>query len=424
MKKYLLLFIVSTVTMNCIGQAASGQLKIRIESFKCINKSWDGFVEFDGHGNEVFINYGYRIANPANPGTAKAGSGSTAIFGSGINGMIKSGTADRNLGGIDNGNEVAVNILALDVHVDADDIILFSPSVWEWDNSNNTLLNQFNTQLATDLNWATSQAYPFANATFSSTGPFNGRFEKTTTKLPAYFPIIKYNFMLPVVNVQENRPVGIRAGAFQGSNFALYDPAILFLDTKVLNSFYNYNKDVASINHPERPRRISGIVEFTFTENTYAITTSNGSYILRLGISFTPDVQTPASSPVPPAPQYSQLPKQPVISTISTPAPHTIASPVAGKWKGSYGNGVDEAGNYYAFQLNNDYTMQVLNDRDIVVANGKYSFKNNILSGTYSYAGGGTPISFSGTVFKTSVSGTWGLGNSTTGGGRWIMGKY
>ncbi|MGB3008293.1 MAG: hypothetical protein WBC06_17390, partial [Chitinophagaceae bacterium] len=293
MKKTLLFILVMQLSIICFSQnPTSGQLKITIQSFKCINQSWDGFVEFDGHGNEVFIDYGYRIYNPANPGSAKPGAGFTAVYGSTGNGRIKAGTANT-IGGIANGNEVQVNTLVLNEHVDADNLIIFSPSVWEWDNSNNGILNQFNGQLAVDLNWLMSQPYPFANIALNYNDPFSGRFIKTGDKYASYWPILKYNNILkPLINVQDNRPVGAKAGPLNGEIFALYNPALLLLDTKVLSAFYNYNKRLSEIHHPEKGSSLSGITEMIFTEETYNIATSNGSYSLKLKIEFTPDAQS------------------------------------------------------------------------------------------------------------------------------------
>jgi hypothetical protein len=297
MIKYLLFFIAMQFSINCFSQnPASGQLKITLESFKCINQSYDGLIEFDGHGNEIFLNFGYRIYSPSNVSAAKSGAGFTNVFGSNVNGQTQVGTASA-IGGIANGDVVNVNILALNEHVDADNIIAFSPSVWEWDNSNNTILNLFNSQLAVDFNWLIAQPYPFANTGFSG-DYFSSRFIKIGDKYPSYWPLLKYNNILkPVFNVQENRPIGAKFGPLNGENFAVYNPAMLLLDTKILSAVYRYNKSIRETNHPEKGNYISDITEMIFTEETYAIKTSNGSYSLKLKIEFTPDAITTNPAP-------------------------------------------------------------------------------------------------------------------------------
>src|SRR4030095_12089529 len=124
MRKYLLILFV-LLSIRCFSQTpTAGQLKITIASFKCINKSWDGLVEFDGHGSEIFISYGYRIYNPAAPGSARQAAGYTPVYGSTGDGRIKAGMAS-NIGGIDNGNEIQVNSVVINEHIDADQVLLF-----------------------------------------------------------------------------------------------------------------------------------------------------------------------------------------------------------------------------------------------------------------------------------------------------------
>ncbi|MCY7292887.1 MAG: hypothetical protein LH615_11975, partial [Ferruginibacter sp.] len=103
-------YIITTII--CIHFAAigfaqdkiAGRLKVSIETIKCINRSWDGLIEFDGHGNEVSAYLSYRIYTPTNLGAARKGVGGTPIFGSAINGMTRAGTQTPDLGGIKNGD--------------------------------------------------------------------------------------------------------------------------------------------------------------------------------------------------------------------------------------------------------------------------------------------------------------------------------
>ncbi len=416
MQKYFI-FLFVLLSVNSLSQTpTAGQLKITLESFKCINKSWDGFVEFDGHGNEVFVSYGYRIYNPAAPGSARPGTGYTPVFGSTGGGRVKAGTANA-IGGIDNGNEIRVNSVIVNEHLDANQVILLSPSIWEWDNSNNGDWDMFNRQLADDLSWTMSQSYPFANVSISSTAPFNGRFIKMTDKYNGYFPITKYNFLKKLINVQDNRPIGIKAGPFNGETLALYNPALLILDTRVLAAFFYHNKSVSESNFRDRPDYISGIIEMTFTEETYGIATSNGSYSLKLKIEFTPD---PKSTPPPaPAPKFT---KQPVVNTLSTQPVNTLLVNATGRWTGTYGNGESADTDFYSFQLNADGSMQVYGQKGGVSANGKYTFTNNVITGSYTYSNG-TVFSFTGTAINNTMTGTWGSDKSVNGGGKWKMTK-
>ena len=423
MKKYFIFLLAIQFSINCFSQtSASGQLKISIESFKCLNQSWDGLIEFDGHGNEVFIDYGYKVYNPSNPGSTKPGAGFTPVYGSTGNGRIKAGTANA-IGGIANGDEVMVNTLVLNEHVDADNLIIFSPSVWEWDNSNNDRLNLFNQQLAADLNWVMAQPYPFLNASINSNDPYNGRFIKIGDKYSSYWPILKYNTILkPLFNVQDNRPVGAETGPFNGENFALYNPAILVLDTKVLTAVYNYNKRIAAINHPERGSMLSEVVEKVFTENTYAIVTSNGSYSLKLKIEFIPDAAS--ANPLTGTPSRT-------ITTIKKDMPvknmiiNNSFIPVVGNWSGTQTNDYGLYPQNIAFELTSNGEFLIKDIKGVLAAKGSYTFSNNFLSGSYKQLSSSETFSFTGTFDANTqkLTCSLGAGTATNGQGKWIVSK-
>ena len=423
MKKYFFFILAIQFPIKCFSQTpTAGQLKITIESFKCINQSWDGLVEFDGHGNEVFINYGYRIYNPSNPGSAKPGAGFTSIYGSSGNVRIKAGTANA-IGGIANGNEISVNILVLNEHIDADNLILFSPSVWEWDNSNNDRMNLFNQQLATDLNWLTNQPYPFLNAAINDSDPFFGRFIKIGDKYSSYWPILKYNEILkPLFNVQDNRPVGAQSGPFNGELMALYNPALLVLDTRALITFYNHNKGVREINHPERGNILSGVVELVFTENTYAIVTSNGSYSLKLKIEFTPDAASTNPLTGTPTRTITTIKKDMPVKNMSI---NNSFIPVVGNWSGTQTNDYGLYPQNIAFELTSNGEFLIKDIKGVLAAKGTYTFSNNVLAGSYKQLSSSETFSFTGTfdAGTQKLIGTLGSGTYITGQGKWTVSK-
>ena len=428
MKKYYFFFLAITLSVNCFSQsAAPGQLKITIESFKCLNQSWDGLVEFDGHGNEVFINYGYRVYNPSNPGSMKPGAGFTSVYGSTGNGRIQAGTANA-IGGIANGNVVIVNTPVLNERVEADDLIIFSPSVWEWDNSNNDRLNLFNQQLATDLNWVMGQPYPFLNTTINNNDPYNGRFSTIGDGYRNYRPFIKYsNILKPLFNVQNNRPVGALTGSFSGEHLAIYNPAVLILDTKVLMEVYTRNKNVREnaygTTHPERPRSVSEEVEIVFTEDTYAIVTSNGRYSLKLRIEFTPDAASTNGLISTPTSINTTIKKDRPVKNINI---LNSALPVIGNWSGTQTNDYGLYPQAVSFQLTNTGEFIMANTQTGVVgAKGTYTFSNNIINGSYKLLSSGETISFTGTFDPNTqkLSCSLGMGTATTGQGKWIVSK-
>lgn len=294
MKKLLFFLCASALSVNSFSQTTSGgQLKITIESFKCLIKSWDGLIEFDGHGNEVSTTWSYRIYNPSNPGAAKSGMDITPIFGSNINGMTRAGTQTPDLGGIKEGDVVTLGRLIMNEHINADDYIIVAPTLWEWDGPRTSTFNSFNAQLENDLNWAINQPFPFAGTPVDMQNPYGSRVTKIFDSY-RYGQAIKYHnifqsFMCPLVG-QGNKPVDLRSGTFNNQCMVIYAPTLLVLDTRVLMAVYSHNKFVRESNYHDRPNSISPLVEIKFIENTYAVQTSNGAYSMLLKIEFTPDV--------------------------------------------------------------------------------------------------------------------------------------
>ena len=392
----------SAFTFNCYSQAtAPGQLKIYIVSFKCINQSWNGLIEFDGHGNEVFMNYGYRVYNPLNVGSVKPGAGFTPVYGSTENGRIQAGTANA-IGGIANGNVVMVNTPVLNEHVEADDLIIFSPSVWELYNSNNNILNLYYQQLATNLNWVMGQPYLFLNAPINN-NPYGGRCLKILDRYTGYRPALKYNNILkPLIDVQDNRSIGMASTSSNGVTTAFYRPAILVLDTKVAMEVYNHNKYVKenTSTHPERARSISEEVEMVFNEYPYAIETSNGSYSLKLKIEFIPDV--PVTAPVLPTKWVSSAPAKTFNTNNQNLPGRNIkitnkALFLSGDWSGIQTNDLGLSPQPISFQLSNADEFIMADENGLVAAKGNYSISGNNFSGSHKQLSDGSTYSLIGT---------------------------
>ena len=424
MKKYTFFFFFLQFSINCFSQTAE-QLKMTIESFKCINKSWDGFVEFDGHGNEVSVAYSYRIYNPSNTGAARRGADGTVIYGSNINGMTRAGTETPDLGGITNGDVVPVYKTLMNEHINADDYIIIAPSVWEWDGPEKNTINNFNAQLENDLNWVITQPYPFLNSPVNYSDPFNGRVIKIFDKY-SYGPALKYqqvfkNCFCPL-NAQGNKVIGISAGTFNNQCTIAYPPTLLVLDTKVLYGLYinNYtathpNPGTSNAAKESRTNFIDGVT-IPFKEDSYAIETSNGSYSVFLRVEFTPDIQAP---PPPSAPKYN---KEPIINKYPIQPVNPINVNIIGKWAGTYGNTKNNNTSFYSFQLQANGSMQLINENAGIIANGTYSYINNVISGNYKYASG-LEFSITGTMQNNKLSGTWGSNKNVSSGGKWVVNK-
>ena len=440
MKKYAFFFFFIQCSINCFSQTP-GQLKISIESFKCINKSWDGLIEFDGPGNEVSVTYSYRIYHPSNTGAARRGADGTVIYGANINGMTRAGTETPDHGGITNGDVVPVYKTLMNEHINADDYIIIAPSVWEWDGPEKNTINNFNAQLENDLNWVITQPYPFLNSPVNYSDPFNGRVIKIFDKYEnGYGPALKYqhvfqNCFCPL-NAQGNKVIGISAGTFNNQCTIAYPPTLLVLDTKVLYGLYinNYtathpNRGTSNAAKESRTNFIDGVT-IPFKEDSYAIETSNGSYSVFLRIEFTPDIQSP---PPPPAPKINKepiinkYPIQPVNTIKGNPsASYTMNNELLyGKWKGIIGANGDTKSSPFLFKINNN-VFWLLDNNGSSVASGGFKIENNNFTSTYYYPNGDnfTILSASYNPSTGELSGTWsGNGVNANKKGNWLAVK-
>jgi hypothetical protein len=431
-------FIVSLFVLTNLQSQVStsaGQLKITIESVRCINKSWDGFVELDGHGSEIMVGFSSRIYNPANTNAARSGIGFTRVFGSNVNGQVRAGSQTANLGGINNGDVVPINQVVFNEHMDADDIVLFAPTLWEVDDFNDrTTINLFNVQLANDLNWAVQQTFPFANTVVeygNADRQLNQRVFKIFDKY-SYGQALKYHNIMKhlfIPNAQGNRPIGVRSGLFGTEMLVSYPPTLLALDTRVLNLLYlnNASSNNTGTSHAEKESYRSFIagVNVNCIENTYNVATSNGSYSLFLRIEFVPDRASTTTSG-----GLSGLPtKNPGTIKKDMPARTINISnttlAVAGRWTG---NQTSDAGLYpqaITFELTANNEFVIKDGKGTVASKGTYSFSNNAISGSYKQLSSGETFSFSGIYDPNTqkITGTVGSGTSVTGQGRWVVTK-
>jgi hypothetical protein len=428
--------LITFLVFNCVAQIPpmSGRLKVSIENVKCINKSFDGIVEFDGHGNEISFTYSYRIYKPSNPSAAKKSRDGTVIYGSNVNGMTKAGSQTPDLGGITNGNVVNIFKPILDEHIDAEDIVLIAPNVWEWDDPDKSRINAFNTKLDEDLDWALTQPYPFSNTEvrhWDMLSQIQSRAFLIYNKYTRYGMAFKYeNIFEPNggnVNSAGNRVIGLGSGTWEGKNRILFPPKIVALDTRILNglSMNNINSGITGTSHAQKESQTSRIdgVMVTFTEETFAIKTNNGIYSVFLRIEFTPDKE--------PATTSSALSGQPTKTTIkNVPARGNInisnsTLAVAGRWTGTLTNDYGLYPQNIAFELTTNNEFLIKDKNGTLVAKGNYSFSNNVITGNYKQLSNSETFSFTGNLDAATQKMTCsqGSGTSTTDQGKWTVTK-
>jgi hypothetical protein len=193
------------------------------------------------------------------------------------------------------------------------------------------------------------------------------------------------------------RPIGMeKYGDFSAKLVALNTPNLV----TICNSDMGFGRGVIAVNYDEAA--VGNLRD-------------HGNYTLLIRVEYTP-APAAATNNTPPASNNNtgKTFKSPVI---------TNSSSVAGTWTGTYGNGQNNAPNFYSFKLNTDGTMQVADARGNAIAKGSYTFLNNQLNGTYIYTNNNTAFSFAATLSGTQLNGSWGSGNNTAGGGKWVMNK-
>jgi hypothetical protein len=441
MRKQLIFAVFFILTSATVFAQKGGSLVVEITSITCKNKSFDGLVEFDGPGNEVFVSGGYFTRNPgSNTFKIDKGVNTTSTYGStaGHNERIKAGTASPD-GGIDNNNTFTVGSILFATHLDGDGFTLFSPLLWERDDNNETIYNRYKTQLLSDLESASLMPFPNFGGSPDPGNPFSGKIYSYSNAYnipipPNSYPAIFYSLVNP--NVQGNRPMQISKYAGQILQF---DPKIVLIEAKNLWNAYNQTP----VNHPyplaQYPFKTIKEITLNFGEDTYAIETSNGKYTVNFAIKFAPD---PDNAPAAPQPAQNtgitqvntnagiqSLGTKPV-NTIkgNTPLPASYTMNTAfltGQWKGISGANDNTKSSPFSFRINNN-VFWLLDNTGGSVASGGFKIENNNFSSTYYYPNGDN-YTISSANYNPStgeLSGSWtGNGANSNRRGNWLAVK-
>ena len=421
---------------NTMAAQHGGSLVIEITSITCQNKSWEG-VEFDGPGSELFVSANFHTRNPSS-GTFKIhnGSNETPTFGSiaGHNERVQAGTASPT-GGIDNGNTFTVNRTIVSTHLDGNGFTLFSPSLWERDDNNETIYNKFKNQLASDLASASLMPVPHFGGN-DPADPFDGKLFLYGNGYHVTIPPNSYpSILAPLVNVQGNRPMRIAKFAGQPLTF---DPQIILLEASNLWAIYNQTP----VNHPYAnaayPFKTIKELTIPFRENTYAIDGSNGSYTVSIAIKFAPEADdiAAAENPAPAPPVKQQVANLGIktmgnksimpIKGLAAPAYTMSNEMMYTEWKGLMSVfGEPNKGGPFFFKINNNvFWLQDANGTSI--ASGGFRIENNNFIASYSYPTGDTYniVSTGYNPANGELTGTWsGTGANAGKKGNWMAYK-
>jgi hypothetical protein len=395
MKKLVLLFLFTSSLTLIFAQG--GRIRISFVGFDCYRETWDDILNSDGKGDEVFFNFSCLLADK-NASSKISYEKRTGVYGDAtgpFSNRISAGTCvdlfGNKKGGIKAGDTYRCNEMIGEYDMAESDILTIIPTAWEHD--------------------------PIADNSISFSSTMKGFYNSINQKIGLRMlglniltgnlvGIIFQSASLGISKIKAGgeqgelgkagtRPIGMeKFGDFSAKLVALNTPNLV----TICNSDMGFGKGVIAVNYDE--------VEVGNLRD-------HGNYTILIRVEYTPN-QTTANNNNPPA-----LP----ITNKSVKQLNTPATNVAGTWTGTYGNGQNNAPNFYCFKLNADGTMQVADANGNIIAKGSYMFSNNMLSGTYTYNNNNLSFSFAATLSGTQLNGTWGSGTSTTGGGKWVMNK-
>ncbi|MGB3005232.1 MAG: hypothetical protein WBC06_01900 [Chitinophagaceae bacterium] len=161
-----------------------------------------------------------------------------------------------------------------------------------------------------------------------------------------------------------------------------------------------------------------------FTEETYKIATSNGSYSLKLKIEFTPDTQSSSSNGLisPPTRNITTIKKDLPLKNQNLINTNLV---VAGNWVGIQTNNEGLYPQNIVFELTNNGEYLIKDAKGVLAAKGNYTFSGNVLSGSYKLFSSSETFSFNGTFDANTqkITGTLGSGTAVTGQGKWAATK-
>jgi len=408
MKKCML--ILSLLLIQHLTQAQAGRIRVYFAGFECYRETWDDILHLDGKGDEVYFNFGFSLAD-RNGNSKFKYEKRTAVYGDAtgpFSNRISVGSCTDLFGGakggIKAGDTYRCNELIGEYDMADGDLLAIIPTGWEYD------------PVADDLNSFTTTVGNMYTILTQRLAPIVNKIRLVTDRISSLiFPItdlglskINAGGLQGELGKAGTRPIGMeKYGNFTPQVAGLTAPNILTL----INSNYGYG---------------NGIFAIKYDEVALGNTRDHGIYNILLRIEFTPAPTVPVNTPPSTVP-VNNSPATPAFIPSFSSKRKGIAilnnnMPIAGTWKGTWGNGNSNTGYFYSFRLNNDGSLELFDNQGNKTAVGTYQFNNNQLTGTYKYTNGGT-FSVKATLSNNQLDGSWGAGTSSDSGGKWIMSK-
>jgi len=396
MKKIVLLGIFSFTLAAIFAQG--GRIRISFAGFECYRETWDDILNSDGKGDEVFFNFSFLLADK-NGNSKLSYEKRTGVYGDAtgrFSNRISAGSCVDLLGnlkgGIKGGDVYRCNDLIGEFDMADADILTIIPTGWEHDPIADNSIS-FSSTMKSFYNNINQKIAPIMIGFNVLTGNLGGViFQSTSLGLSK----IKAGGEQGELGKAGTRPIGMeKFGDFAAKLVALNTPNLV----SICNTDMGFGKGVIAVNYDEAA--VGNLRD-------------HGNYTMLIRVEYFPNPATANNaSPAPPIVNKN-------VKQFSTPVTGTA---VTGIWTGTYGTGQNATPNFYAFKLNTDGSMQVVDAAGNAIAKGTYAFSNNLLSGTYTYNSNNSPFSFAATLSGTQLNGTWGSGTNTSGGGKWLMNK-
>jgi hypothetical protein len=396
MKKILLVGIFTFAATAIFAQG--GRIRISFAGFECYRETWDDILNSDGKGDEVFFNFSFLLAYK-NGNSKLSYEKRTGVYGDAtgkFSNRISVGSCVDlfgNLkGGIKAGDVYRCNDVIGEYDMAEADVLTLIPTAWEHDPIADNSIS-FSSTMKSFYNNINQKIAPIMIGLNVLTGKLGGIIFQTTS---LGLSKIKAGGEQGELGKPGTRPIGMeKFGDFTAKLVALNTPNLV----SICNSDMGFGK---------------GIIAVNYDEEAVGNLRDHGNYTMLIRVEYFPNQSTANNAP-PALPIVNKNIKQVTMSpTLNT---------VNGTWSGTSGTGQNAAPKFYSFKLNTDGTMQLVDAGGNIIAKGNYTFSNGQLSGTYAYNSNNSPFSFAATLSGTQLNGTWGSGNNTSGGGKWLMNK-
>lgn len=418
-------FLFLTILISAIAVQAqqAGRVRVSFNGFRCIRETLDDMLQLDGKGDEVFFQFYFTLANSSGQQKLKYAYRSDTYgdnygpFGNRINAGSCVDLFGNLKGGIKGGDNYSCNNIIGEYDLGAGDVLTVMPTIWEWDPGNPPANENFESRFDASIEGAYStinqNASSLSNARFRTTGLVGATPGDALGLIlvdAGTFLSFKLAMNLVGALTPKPRPIGI-------TKDGTFSPKAVLLNANTMQQIASSNFGYGQ-----------GVIPLQYNEEALGNDRDRGNYIILLKVDFFPAANSNTNNNTNTNTTFQPGSMKPLSKTTTVSAPVAQTAPAApvslpGTWTGTWGSGASNGPNYYSFRFNADGSMQLLGQNGAVLANGRYTFTNNQLNGSYTYSTGGT-YNYAGTLdASNTLNGNWSAGAGGSGNGKWMLKK-